>query len=210
MADYRNIQARTSAGVRVDAGIDQGLRSYMLKVYNLMGIGLAVTGLAALALVYLTTTNDPSLAAATAAERQDADKLRRCLLYLAVEMARDARTACRSVLPEFSYRKDVGIGSSNYLLGLCSPCWCFDVVDLPRVTPASIARTFFITAASFGALTLWGYTTKRDISGWGSFLFMGLIGIILAMIVNIFLALDRAAVRDLRHRRADLRGPYRL
>ena len=47
--------------------------------------------------------------------------------------------------------------------------------------------TFFVTAASFGALSLWGYTTKRDISGWGSFLFMGLIGIIIAMIVNIFL-----------------------
>jgi FtsH-binding integral membrane protein len=55
-------------------------------------------------------------------------------------------------------------------------------------TGSSIARTFFITAASFGALSLWGYTTKRDISGWGSFLFMGLIGLILAMIVNLFLA----------------------
>jgi FtsH-binding integral membrane protein len=54
-------------------------------------------------------------------------------------------------------------------------------------TGTSIARTFFITAASFGALSLWGYTTKRDLSGWGSFLFMGLIGIILAMIVNLFL-----------------------
>jgi FtsH-binding integral membrane protein len=54
-------------------------------------------------------------------------------------------------------------------------------------TETSIARTFFVTAASFGALSLWGYTTKRDISGWGSFLFMGLIGIIIAMIVNIFL-----------------------
>jgi FtsH-binding integral membrane protein len=54
-------------------------------------------------------------------------------------------------------------------------------------TGTSIARTFFVTAASFGALSLWGYTTKRDISGWGSFLFMGMIGIIVAMLVNIFL-----------------------
>ena len=58
-------------------------------------------------------------------------------------------------------------------------------------TGQSIARTFFVTAASFGALSLWGYTTKRDISGWGSFLFMGVIGIIIAMIVNIFLAVER-------------------
>jgi FtsH-binding integral membrane protein len=55
-------------------------------------------------------------------------------------------------------------------------------------TGESIVRVFFITAASFGALSLWGYSTKRDLSGMGSFLFMGLIGLILAMIVNIFLA----------------------
>jgi FtsH-binding integral membrane protein len=55
-------------------------------------------------------------------------------------------------------------------------------------TGESIARTFFVTAASFGALSLYGYTTKRDMSGWGSFLIMGVIGIIIASIVNIFLA----------------------
>ena len=54
-------------------------------------------------------------------------------------------------------------------------------------TGLSVAKIFFITAAAFGALSLWGYTTKKDISGWGAFLFMGLIGIIIAMIVNIFL-----------------------
>jgi hypothetical protein len=53
---------------------------------------------------------------------------------------------------------------------------------------SSIARVFFVTAASFGALSLFGYTTKKDISGWGSFLFMGVVGIIIAMIVNWFLA----------------------
>ena len=55
-------------------------------------------------------------------------------------------------------------------------------------TAESITRVFFITAAAFGALSLWGYTTKKDLSGWGSFLFMGLIGVIIASIVNIFLA----------------------
>jgi FtsH-binding integral membrane protein len=52
----------------------------------------------------------------------------------------------------------------------------------------SIARVFFITAASFGALSLWGYTTRKDLTGWGSFLFMGLIGVIIAMVVNLFIA----------------------
>jgi FtsH-binding integral membrane protein len=55
-------------------------------------------------------------------------------------------------------------------------------------TGASITRVFFISAASFGALSLWGYTTNRDLTGWGSFLFMGLIGIILASLVNLFIA----------------------
>ena len=54
-------------------------------------------------------------------------------------------------------------------------------------TGASITRVFFISAASFGALSLWGYTTQRDLTGMGSFLIMGLFGLIIAMIVNIFL-----------------------
>ena len=54
-------------------------------------------------------------------------------------------------------------------------------------TGASVARVFFITAATFGAMSLWGYTTKRDLTGMGSFLFMGLIGIIIAMVVNMFM-----------------------
>jgi FtsH-binding integral membrane protein len=54
-------------------------------------------------------------------------------------------------------------------------------------TDASIAKVFFITAATFGAMSLWGYTTKRDLTGMGSFLMMGLIGLIIAMVVNIFL-----------------------
>ena len=77
-------------------------------------------------------------------------------------------------------------------------------------TGASITRVFFISAASFGALSLYGYTTQRDLSPIGSFLIMGLIGLILAMVVNIFLKSTRARLRDLGRRRADLRRPDRL
>ena len=77
-------------------------------------------------------------------------------------------------------------------------------------THTSIVRVFFITAASFGALSLWGYTTQRDLSGMGSFLIMGLFGVILASLVNLFLAELGAAVRDLGGRRAGVRGPDRL
>jgi FtsH-binding integral membrane protein len=188
MADYRNIQARTPAGVRVDAGIDQGLRSYMLQVYNLMGIGLAVTGFAALAIVYLATTNDASLAAAQLPNGKMLTNLGVALygsplrwvvmlaplaavFFLSFRIEKMSVAAAQTTF--WVYAALVGVSLSSIFL---------------VYTTGSIVQTFFITAASFGALSLYGYTTKRDLSGMGSFLFMGLIGIILASLVNIFLA----------------------
>ena len=72
-----------------------------------------------------------------------------------------------------------------------------------------IAQIFFVSAATFGALRLYGYTTKRDLSAMGSFLMMGLFGLIIASLVNIFLRLG-ACSSSSRRRRADLRGPHRL
>ena len=77
-------------------------------------------------------------------------------------------------------------------------------------TGQSITQIFFVTAATFGALSLWGYTTKRDISGWGSFLFMGLIGIILAVDRQHLPAVDGLQFADLGDRRAGVRRPHRL
>ena len=77
-------------------------------------------------------------------------------------------------------------------------------------TGASITRVFFISAASFGALSLWGYTTQRDLTGMGSFLMMGLIGIIIASLVNIFLQEHGARLHHLGDRRARVRRPHRL
>ena len=73
-------------------------------------------------------------------------------------------------------------------------------------TGASITRVFFISAASFGALSLYGYTTQRDLSGIGSFLIMGLFGIIIASLVNLFLQVERARLRDLGDRRLVFAG----
>ena len=72
-------------------------------------------------------------------------------------------------------------------------------------TGASITRVFFISAASFGALSLWGYTTQRDLSGMGSFLIMGLFGIIIASLVNMFLEVERARLDHLGDRRRRVR-----
>jgi FtsH-binding integral membrane protein len=187
MADYRNIQARTSAGSTVDAGIDQGLRSYMLKVYNLMGFGLAVTGLAALAIVYLASTNDPSLAVGQLPNGKlltsfgyalYATPLKWVVIFapLAAVFFLSFRIQSMSVSAAqttfWVYAALVGISLSSIFL---------------RYTPGSVVQTFFITAATFGALSIYGYTTKRDLTAMGSFLFMGVIGIILASLVNLFL-----------------------
>ncbi|WP_185984417.1 Bax inhibitor-1/YccA family protein [Aureimonas mangrovi] len=188
MADYRNYGAGVpSAGSRADASIDQGLRSYMLSVYNYMAAGLAITGVAAYGLFMLATSTTPVDGGAQV--RPDlwltplgitvfTSPLRWVLMlaplalvfFLSFRVHKMSLGAAQATF--WSYAALVGLSLSTIFLVF---------------TQESIVQVFFVTAASFGALSLFGYTTKRDISGWGSFLFMGLIGIILAMIVNIFL-----------------------
>ncbi|WP_273791998.1 Bax inhibitor-1/YccA family protein [Brucella anthropi] len=189
MADFRNIQAqqRPVGGARVDAGIDQGLRSYMLGVYNMMAIGLAVTGLAAFAVAALATTTDPSAAVAQLANGKMLTGLGVALytsplrwvvmlaplaavFFLSFRIERLSVSTANAVF--WGYAALVGLSLSSIFLVF---------------TGQSIVRTFFVTAASFGALSLYGYTTKRDLSAMGSFLIMGLFGLILASVVNIFL-----------------------
>ena len=185
MADLRNYQARVAAGARADAAIDEGLRAYMLRVYNLMALGLAITGFAALGTVWLATQGAPVAPLPNGMTLNSfgyalyATPLRWVVMLapLAAVFFRSFRVHRMSVSAAqttfWVYAALVGISLSSIFL---------------VYTSASIVQTFFITATAFGALSLWGYTTKRDLSGMGSFLFMGLIGLILAMVVNIFLA----------------------
>ena len=188
MADLRNYQARVAAGSRADAGIDEGLRAYMLKVYNLMALGLAITGVAALGTIMLATTTDPSAAVATLGNGKMltafgaaiyGSPLRWVVMLapLAAVFFLSFRIQSMSVAAAqtafWVYAGLVGLSLSSIFLVF---------------TAQSITQTFFITAASFGALSLYGYTTKRDLSAMGSFLMMGVFGLIIAMVVNIFLA----------------------
>ena len=189
MADYRNYGARVpAAGSRADATIDPGLRAYMLKVYNLMALGLAITGVAAYGLFMMATSGAPVEGGA-----QVRPDLWLTLLGIAVFTSplrwvlMLAPLALVFFLSFRVHRMSVGAAQATFwayaaLVGL-SLSTIFLVF-----TQESIVQVFFITAAAFGSLSLWGYTTKRDISGWGSFLFMGLIGVVIAMVVNIFLA----------------------
>ena len=170
------------------AAIDEGLRSYMLKVYNYMGIGLVVTGLVAYFGNSFATTTDPAQAVAQLANGQMLTSWG-ALLYTSPLMWVIAFAPLAFVLV-LSFGINKLSGATAQLL-----FWVFAAVmglSLSSIfmvyTDASIAKVFFITAATFGAMSLYGYTTKRDLTSIGNFLIMGLIGLIIASVVNIFLA----------------------
>jgi FtsH-binding integral membrane protein len=167
--------------------IDEGLRAYMLRVYNYMALGLAITGAAAFGIYILSVTTDPAAAVAT----YGSVRLTAFGAFLFTSAFRWvvilAPLAFVLVLSFGIQRLSVGAAQALFWLYAALVGVSFAVL-LMVYSGQSIARVFFITAASFGALSLWGYTTKRDLSGFGSFLLMGLIGIIIASLVNIFLA----------------------
>ncbi|KQO73830.1 Bax inhibitor-1/YccA family protein [Rhizobium sp. Leaf262] len=173
MADFNNYQNRMAQG-RVQSGamIDEGLRTYMLKVYNLMALALVITGVASFG-TYTLAVSNPAVAQALYQS-----PLRWVIMFapLALVFFLSFRIQKMSVPAAqatfWGYAALMGISLSSIFLVF---------------TGQSIVQTFFITAASFGALSLYGYTTKKDLSGMGSFLIMGLFGLIIASIVNIFL-----------------------
>ena len=176
MSDPRNYQTRMSpAGAQAGAVIDEGLRSYMLRVYNLMALGLAITGIAAYAAFSLAFA-DGQLTAFGQAIYVSPLKWVVMLAPLALVFFLSFRINSMSVSSAqttfWVYAGLMGLSLSSIFL---------------IYTGQSIVQTFFVTAASFGALSLFGYTTKRDLSAMGSFLIMGLFGLIIASIVNIFL-----------------------
>ncbi len=151
------------------AEIDVGLRSYMLRVYNYMASGLALTGIVA-----YVVANTPALMQAiygTPLMWLVMLSPLAFVLFLSFRIHRMRASTAQLVFWLFSGVMGLSLASIFIVY-----------------TQTSIARVFFITAGTFAAMSLYGYTTKKDLSGWGSFLFMGLIGIIIAMVVNIFLA----------------------
>ena len=186
MPDIRDYQTRTinPALGRADAAIDQGLRSYMLKVYNLMALGVALTGLVAYAFAE-AAFSAPGVPTAFGMAIY-ASPLKWVILFAPLALVFflsfriEKMSAFAAQLTFWIYAALVGASLSSIFIAY---------------TDASIVKTFAVTAASFGALSLYGYTTKRDLSAMGAFLVMGLFGLIIASLVNLFLqssALDFA------------------
>ena len=167
--DRRTLDMRAGSA----AAIDEGLRSYMLRVYNYMGIGLAVTGLVAFFFNQWATSSQGAFELVYASPLSFVIMLSPLAFVLVLSFGINKMSFSAAQLTFWGFAVVMGLSLSSI----------FSVY-----TGASIARVFFITAATFGAMSLWGYTTKRDLTGMGSFLFMGLIGLIIASVVNIFLA----------------------
>ena len=186
MSDFDRNAARWGQGIARTgrAEIDQGLRTYMLGVYNNMVIGLAITGLVALGVNMLSVTTDRSQAAAQMGHilltsfgaAIFLSPLRwvvilaplAFVLFFSFRISQMSAASARGLF--FAFAAAMGLSLSLLLL---------------IYTGASVARAFFVTAAAFGALSLYGYTTKRDLSPMGSFLVMGLFGLIIAGLVNV-------------------------
>lgn len=152
--------------------VDEGLRSYMLKIYNYMTGGLAVTGI----ISYLISSNPSFLR----------------LFFTPTGYSGFGWLALFApLIMVFAFGWVVNKGT---LAQVQAMFWGFSALMSVSLAPifliytgTSITRVFLITAATFGALSLYGYTTKKDLSGWGSFLMIGLIGLIIATIVNFFM-----------------------
>jgi uncharacterized protein len=164
----REYVARTQAQA---VELDAGLRSYMLKIYNYMAAGLALTGLTAYG-VFASQDSHPQI-------------LETVLRFQWVLMI---GTLGMVFWLSFGIRRMSAATAqmSFWVYAVLNGLWLTPIFLI--YTQTSIARTFFISAATFAAMSLYGYTTKRDLSGFGNFLIMGLIGILVAAVVNIFLA----------------------
>ena len=159
---------RVAQGRVASADIDVGLRQYMLSVFNYMGLGLAITGIVAMFVASTPALYGPIFGTP--------------LKWVVMLAPLGFVFFLGAKLPSMS------VSAAQITFWLFAGVMGLSMASIFLVfTGESIARVFFITAATFGATALYGYTTKRDLSQFGSFLFMGLIGIVIASLVNIFI-----------------------
>jgi len=183
MADYDNRVARASTTVDY---IDAGLRAYMLRVYNYMLAGLVVTGLASYGTFLAAVTDNPAQAAARLPGGVMLTSLGVTLFTGPLMWVLMFASLGLVMFLSFRINKmSVGAAQASFL-GYAALIGVTFASLAVVYTYASIAQVFFITAATFGAMSLWGYTTKTDLTSFGHFLFMGLIGIIIASVVGFF------------------------
>jgi FtsH-binding integral membrane protein len=180
MSDFnRNPGAAWRGTVTDRAAIDQGLRAYMIRVYNYMAMGVALTGVVSWLTFNAAVTDTAGRLTLTPFGHMLYSGPATIVLFIGtlglvflISWSISKLQPATALMLFMLYAALLGLMLSSIFLAY---------------TGTSITRVFFISAASFGALSLWGYTTQRDLSAMGTFLMMGLIGLIIAMVVNIFL-----------------------
>jgi uncharacterized protein len=165
MADYNTM--RSVAGARATQ-IDEGLRAHMSKVYGTMSVGMLIT----FAVAWAVGTNAAMLSVLFTGVLRWVVMFLPLVMVFAFGAAINRLSAAGAQLFFYVFSAAMGL----------SIAWIFAVY-----TGFSIAQVFLVTSIAFAALSLYGYTTKKDISGWGSFLIMGVIGLLLVSVINIFL-----------------------
>lgn len=176
MSDFNNGYARPLPET-ADMSVDAGLRSFMLGVYNKLAIGLAVAGV----LAYITG-NVPAVQQLLFFRGEDG-RIGMTMLGLIIQFS-----PIVMLFGSMFFMKNPSARGVNILYwAVVATIGAGLGVLFLRYTGGSLASTFFVTAASFAGLSLFGYTTKKDMSGFGTFLIMGVIGLVIASIVNIFL-----------------------
>jgi FtsH-binding integral membrane protein len=181
MADFQSVQGRVAVGT-ADMAVDAGLRGFMLGVFNKMGLGLVLSA----ALAYVAGTVAPVTQFVFGTPFIYVVMFGPLAILLVSAFAMRNPSPLASGLIYWSVVSLIGISLGYWFLAATAGRLGGTVSE----GMLTIAKAFLITAAAFGALSLWGYTTKRDLSGFGTFLIMGLVGLILASVVNIFLHSD--------------------
>ncbi len=185
MADWKETQSQQNFGSVPRSGgdlagvtYDEGLRQYMLSIYNYMTSGVLLTGIVAILFSWGGMESPAAWLAINGGLLFWAVKLAPLAFILAMSFGLHKMSQTTLQIVFWSFATVMGLSMSTIFL---------------VYTGESIAVTFFATAGAFAGLSLWGYTTKKDISGWGSFLIMGVIGLIIAMVINLFLGSETMA-----------------
>jgi FtsH-binding integral membrane protein len=173
MSDY-HFQTRSIPSGRADMAVDAGLRAFMLGVYNKMGLGLLLSAV----LAYVSATVPPVTQLVFGTPLVWVVMFGPLAILLISSFAMRNPSPAAANLVYWTVVSLIGTGLGAIL------------IYYARVPDGilTVAKDFLVTSAAFGALSLWGYTTKRDLTGFGTFLIMGLFGLIIAMVVNMFIA----------------------
>lgn len=172
MSDY-NAQARSIPTGRADMAVDAGLRGFMLGIYNKMALGLALTA----GLAWIVGTTPALMAAIFSGPQMYLVMFGPLAILLISSFAMRNPSPTGANLVYWSVVALIGVGMGAL------------VAYYARIPDGMliVAKAFLTTSAAFGGLSLWGYTTKRDLTGFGTFLIMGVIGLIIAMVLNMFI-----------------------